>query len=107
MSPAVHARFGRGWRQLRSGERADRALGALAGGRVVPGGQEPHELAGGVVRVDQAGDLEQGCPRHAPGDHQQRVGAAGDHLGQERDLRFAGERGQDADLPRQPERGRT
>jgi hypothetical protein len=57
--------------------------------------------------VDRVGDLEQRCPRHATGDHQQRVGTAGDHLGQKRDPRFAGERGQDADLPRQPERGRT
>jgi hypothetical protein len=71
------------------------------------GGQEPDELPGGAVRVDRAGDLEQGCPRHPPGDQQQRVGAAGDHLGQERDLRLAGQRSQDGDLPRQPERGRT
>jgi len=85
----------------------DEPAGALAGSRIVPGGQEPHQLPGGVVRVDRVGDLEQGCPGHPPGDHQQRVGAAGDHLGQERDRRFAGERGQDADLPHQPERGRT
>jgi hypothetical protein len=73
----------------------------------VQGGQEPHELPGGVVGVDRVGDLEQECSRHAPGDHQQRVGAAGDHLGQERNLGFTGERGQDADLPREPEHGRT
>jgi hypothetical protein len=37
---------GRGRRQLRAGERADGSLGALAGGRVVQGGQESHELPG-------------------------------------------------------------
>ena len=91
----------------RAGERADGGLGALAGGRVVQGGQEPHELPGRAVPVDRVDDVEQGCPRHAPGDQEQGVGAAGDDLGQERDRGFARERGQDGDLMRQLERGRT
>jgi hypothetical protein len=94
-------------RQHRAGERADGGLGALADGRVVQGGQEPHELPGRTVRVDRADDFEQGGARNAPGDQEQGVGAGGDDLGQERDRRLARERGKDADLMRQLERGRT
>ena len=54
-----------------------------------------------------SGDLEQGCPRHAPGDQEQGAGAAGDDLGQERDRGSARERGQDGDLMGQLECGRT
>ena len=71
---------------------------------MVQDGQEPHELPGRAVRVDRVGDVEQGCPRHAPGDQEQRVGAAGHDLRQERDRGFARERGQDGDLMRQLER---
>jgi hypothetical protein len=72
---------------------------------VVQGGHEPHELSGRAVRVDGAGDLEQGGARNALGDQEQQVGAGGDDLGQERDCGLARERGQDADLVRQLERG--
>ena len=56
---------GRGRWQHRAGERADDGLNALADGRLVHGGQEPHELPGRAVRVDRAGDVEQGCPARA------------------------------------------
>jgi len=98
---------GGGGRQSRAGERAHGGFGTLAGGRAMQGGQEPHELGGGAIRVDRVGHLEQGRPRHAPGDQEQGVGAAGDDLRQERNLRLAGERGQDADLAGQTLRGRT
>jgi len=74
---------------------------------LVQDSQEPHELPGSAVQVDRVGDVEQGCPRHAPGNQEQGVGAAGDDLGQVRDRRFAPERGQDGDLVRHLERGRT
>jgi hypothetical protein len=84
-----------------------RRLDTLARGRVVQGGQEPHDLPGRAVRVDRVGDVEQGCPRRAPGDQEHGVSAAGDDLGQERDRGSARERGQDGDLMGQLERGRT
>jgi hypothetical protein len=57
------------------GQHRSGGLGALADGRVVQGGQEPHELSGRAVGVDRAGDLEQGGARNALGDQEQRVGA--------------------------------
>jgi hypothetical protein len=93
----------RGRRQHRAGERADGGLGAPAGGRVVQGGQEPHDLPGRAVRIDRVGDVEQGCPGHAPGDQEHGIGAAGDDLGQERDRGFPRECRQDGDLLRQLE----
>jgi hypothetical protein len=60
--------------------------------------EELRDLHPGVVAVGGAGDLEQARPVHAPRDEDQRVGAAGDHLGQERDGGVARECLQDADL---------
>ena len=58
-----------------------------------------------AVWVYRVRDFEQGRPWHPPGDQEQRVGAGGDDLRQVRDRGCCCERGQDADLIRQTERG--
>ena len=61
--------------------------------------EEPRDLHAGIIQVDGVCDREQARPGHAPRDHDQRVRAASDHLGQVRDGGLARERLQDADLP--------